>query len=211
MSTNFWDNPRISPINNRCIRAVSLMHPRSNLALPDLSPPFGWPIPALYDWPTDSWYNYAHYAQYRTNPRSVCLVSTTGLKWIIKANVMSTDSLMKVQYPICAYGPYKSDFKWCIHLRGVDRGWASHLPPPHLPLPPLASLLPSRSGAKLSSFHFPPFFSPLSLLPPPLLPPPSPFLPLPNPSSAPHLPLPLSLSAPLILVEVSFYICNCSV
>ena len=195
------------------------MHPRSNLALPDLSPPFGWPIPALHDQPpTYSWYNYAHYAQYRTNLRSVCLVSTTGLKWIIKANVMSTDSLMKVQYPICAYGPYKSDFIWCIHLRRVDRGWASHLPPPNLPLPPLASLLPSRSGAKLSSFHFPPF-SPLS---PPAPSSPSSLLPLlfsllPTPPPAPHLPSSPSSPPPpfpvrpLILVEVSFYIWNCSV
>ena len=143
---------------------------------------------------------------------------------------MSTDSLMKVQYPICAYGPYKSHFKWCIYLRGVDRGWASHLPPPHLPLPPLASLLPSRSGAKLSSFHFPPFFSPLSLLPPPLLPPPSPFLPPPNPSAspsspppAPHLPLPLSLFGPphlsrsiflylqLLCLKQRFYIHVCNI
>ena len=31
----------------------------------------GWPIPALHDQPpTYSWYNYAHYAQYRSNPRS---------------------------------------------------------------------------------------------------------------------------------------------
>ena len=30
----------ISPINTRCIRAVSLMHPCSNLALPDLPPSF---------------------------------------------------------------------------------------------------------------------------------------------------------------------------
>ena len=31
----------------------------------------GWPIPVLHDQtPTYSWYNYAHYAQYRTNPPS---------------------------------------------------------------------------------------------------------------------------------------------
>ena len=42
--------------------------------------------------PTYSWYNYAHYAQYKTNPRPVCLVSTTGPKWIIKTNVMSAES-----------------------------------------------------------------------------------------------------------------------
>ena len=50
-NTRFDWRAYISPINNRCIRAVSLMHPRSNLALPDLTPPFGWPIPALHDQP----------------------------------------------------------------------------------------------------------------------------------------------------------------
>ena len=103
---------------------VSLMHPRSNPALPDNPHPRSsdWPIPALhYEPPTYCWYNYDHYAQYRekgrdltqsydkspytnrnvkrTNLRSVCLISTTGLKWIIQANVMPTDSLMRVQYP----------------------------------------------------------------------------------------------------------------
>ena len=33
------------------------------------------------------------------------LISTLGLKWIIQANVMSTDSLMWVQYPKCAHDP----------------------------------------------------------------------------------------------------------
>ena len=74
---------------------------------PTYPSPSGWLIPALHDQsPTYSWYNYAHYAQYRANPRSVCLISTPGLKWIIQANVMPTDSLMRVQYPKCAYGLY---------------------------------------------------------------------------------------------------------
>ena len=69
--------------------------------------PSGWPIPALHDQPpTYSWYNYAHDAQYRTKPRSICLTSTLGLKWIIEANVMPTESLMRVQYPKYAYDPY---------------------------------------------------------------------------------------------------------
>ena len=100
----------LSPINTRCICAVSLMHPRSNPALPDLpqcfqltNPRSAWPTP------TYSWYNYAQ-----------CLISTPGLKWIIQANVLPTDSLMRVQYLKCAFGPYilliKSDLKLCIHL-----------------------------------------------------------------------------------------------
>ena len=38
-------------------------------------------------------------------PDQVCLISTPGLKWIIQANVMPTDSFMTVQYPKCAYAP----------------------------------------------------------------------------------------------------------
>ena len=34
------------------------------------------------------------------------LISIPGLKWIIQANVMPTDSVMWVQYPKCAHGPY---------------------------------------------------------------------------------------------------------
>ena len=61
----------LSPINARCIRAVSLMHPRSNPALPDLPQFFRLTNPrSARPTPTYSWYNYAHYAQYRTNPRS---------------------------------------------------------------------------------------------------------------------------------------------
>ena len=81
----------LSPINTRCIRAVSLMQPRSSPALPGLPPFFRLRISALHDQPsTYSWYNYA---QYRTNPQSVSLISTPGLKWIIQANVMPTDKM----------------------------------------------------------------------------------------------------------------------
>ena len=88
--------PAVSALYPWCIHAqISLF--------PNYSRPFGWPIPALHEQPPKySWYNYAHFVQYRTNPRSVCLISTTGLKSIIKANVMWTDSLMRVLYPICA-------------------------------------------------------------------------------------------------------------
>ena len=71
----------LSPINTRCISVVSLMHQRSNPALPDLHLSF-WPTNprSARPTPTYSWYNYAHYAQYWTNPRFVCLISTPGLK-----------------------------------------------------------------------------------------------------------------------------------
>ena len=56
--------------------------------------PSGWLIPALHDQhPTYSWYNYAQYAQYRTNPRSICLISIPGLKWIIQANVEKKEEI----------------------------------------------------------------------------------------------------------------------
>ena len=96
--------PDQHPLYPRCIPDAPTLKSRSSRPTPVLP---GWPIPALHDQPpTYSWYNYAHYAQYRTNPRSVCLISTPGLKWIIQANVMPTDSLMRVQYLKCAYGPY---------------------------------------------------------------------------------------------------------
>ena len=124
-----WSGKKLSALIEERI------YPRSTPAVPALYPwcthaqiplfptyprPSGWPIPALHDQsPTYSWCNYAHYAQYRTNPRSVCLISTPGLKWIIQTNVIPTDSLMRVQYPKGAYWPIliiKSDWKWCIHL-----------------------------------------------------------------------------------------------
>ena len=95
----------------RSTPAVSLLHPWCTDAriplLQTYSRPFVWPIPALHDQPPIySRYKYAHYAQYKTNPRSACLISTPGLKWLIQANVMPTESLTRVQYPKCAYGPY---------------------------------------------------------------------------------------------------------
>ena len=92
----------------RSTTAVSALYPWCTLAQIPLFPtyprPSDWPIPALHDQPpTYSWCNYANYAQYRTNPRSDF---HPGLRWIIQANVMPTDSLMWVQYPKCAHGPY---------------------------------------------------------------------------------------------------------
>ena len=59
----------------RSTPAVSALYPWCTHAQIPLFPTYprssGWPIPVLYDQrPTYSWYNYAHYAQYRTNPRS---------------------------------------------------------------------------------------------------------------------------------------------
>ena len=58
----------------RSTPAVSALYPWcTNAQIPLFTTyprPSGWQIPALYDQPpTYSWYNYAHYAQYRTNPR----------------------------------------------------------------------------------------------------------------------------------------------
>ena len=118
MLTNFYGLVGYDWVKNYplWLKSVSLpdqhpLYPRCTHApialFPTYPRPFDWPIPALHDQPpTFSWCNYAHYAQYRTNPRSVCLISTSGLKWIIQANVMPTDSLMRVQYPKCVYGPY---------------------------------------------------------------------------------------------------------
>ena len=48
----------LSPINTRCILAVSLMHPRSNPALPDLPPSFWQTNPrSARPTPTYSWHN----------------------------------------------------------------------------------------------------------------------------------------------------------
>ena len=59
----------------RSTPAVSALYPWCTHAqiplFPTYTRPSGWPIPALYDQPpTYSWCNHAHYAQYRTNPRS---------------------------------------------------------------------------------------------------------------------------------------------
>ena len=45
---------------------------------------YGWPIPALHDQlPTYSWYNYAHYAQYRTNRRSDNSSKSKGIVFVL--------------------------------------------------------------------------------------------------------------------------------
>ena len=59
----------------RSTPAVSALYPWCTHAqiplFPTYTRPSNWPIPALYDQPpTYSWWNYAHCAQYRTNPRS---------------------------------------------------------------------------------------------------------------------------------------------
>ena len=58
----------------RSTPAVTALYPLCTHAQIPLFPTYprssGWPIPALHDKPpTYSWYNYAHYAQYRINPR----------------------------------------------------------------------------------------------------------------------------------------------
>ena len=112
------------PIYPRSTPAVSVLYPWCTHAQIPLFPiyprPSCWPIPALHDQPpTYSWYNYAHYAQYRTIPD---LISISCLKLIIQANVMPTDRFMWVQYPKCVHGPccFKSDLKWCIHLTSIS-------------------------------------------------------------------------------------------
>ena len=108
-----WSGKKLPVLTEECIYprstpAVSALYPWCTHSQIPLFPTYpclsGWPIPALhYQPPTYSWYNYA---QLTTNPRSVCLISTPGLKWIIQANVMPTDSLMRVQYPKFAHGLY---------------------------------------------------------------------------------------------------------
>ena len=99
---------------------------------------------------------------------------------------------------------------------------------PSRPLPLSSRLGAAQNCLLFISFHFFPSLSsrPLFSLLPLLFsllpnPPPAPHLPLQplispsspsSPPPAPHLPLPFPCPPPpLILVEVSFYICNCSV
>ena len=108
------------------------IYPRSTPAVPALYPwcthaqiplfptytrPSGWPIPALYDQPpTYSWCNYAHYAQYRTNPRSD-FYSRPKMNNSSKRNANRQCYVGPVpemrSWPILLI---KSDLKWCIHL-----------------------------------------------------------------------------------------------
>ena len=81
----------------RSTSAVSALYPWCTHAqiplFPTYTRPSGRPIPALYDQsPTYSWCNYAHYAQYRTNPQS-------DFHSRPQMNNSRTDSVMLVQYP----------------------------------------------------------------------------------------------------------------
>ena len=107
----------LSPINP----AVSALYPWCTNAQIPLFPtyprPSGWPIPALYDQPpTYSWCNYAHYAQYRTNPRSD-FHSRSQMNNSSKCNANRQYYVGSVPemrtWPILSI---KSDSKWCKHL-----------------------------------------------------------------------------------------------
>ena len=107
-------------------------YPRSTPAVPALYPwcthaqiplfptytrPSGWPIPALYDQPpTYSWCNYAHYAQYRTNPRfyfhSRPEMNNSSKRNANRQYYVLFSTQMRT-WPILLI---KSDLKWCIHL-----------------------------------------------------------------------------------------------
>ena len=99
---------RIYPRSTPPVSALYPWCPYAQITLFSTYPhPSGLSSPTLHDLPpTYSWNNYAHNAQYRTNPRYVCLISTPGLKWVIQANVTPPDSLMRVKYPEGAYRPY---------------------------------------------------------------------------------------------------------
>ena len=96
------DSTCIYPLSTPAVPVLYPWCPHAQIPLSPTYPrPSGWPIPALhYQPPTYSWYNYAHFAQYRTNPDLYTWFP------LIQANVMPTDSLMRVQYPKCAYGLY---------------------------------------------------------------------------------------------------------
>ena len=95
--------PDQHPLYPDCIPYAPTHKSRSSRPTPVFRPTY---FRSARPTPTYFWYSYAHYARYRTNPRSVCLISSPGLQWIIQANVMPTDNLMRVQYLKCAYGPY---------------------------------------------------------------------------------------------------------
>ena len=101
--------PDQHPLYPRCIPGAPTLKSRSSRPT---YRPSGWPIPTLYDQPpTYSWYIYAHFAQYRTNPRSV---------WINNSSKCNTNrqsyegSVPEMRiWPILLI---KFDLKWCIHL-----------------------------------------------------------------------------------------------
>ena len=115
--TNFYGLVGYDRVKNYAL-IEERIYPRSTPAVPALYPwcthvkiplfptytrPSGWPIPALYDQPpTYSWCNYAHYAQYRTNPQSD-FHSRPKMNNSSKRNANST---LRVQYPKCAHGPF---------------------------------------------------------------------------------------------------------
>ena len=119
MPTNFYGLVGYDRVNNYplWLKSVSIpdqhpLYPHSIPDAPTLKSPSSRPSPVL---PADQ------SPLCTTNPRPIPdtttlttlnigttpdLISTPGFQWIIQANVMPTDSLMKVQYPKCAYGPY---------------------------------------------------------------------------------------------------------
>ena len=93
------------------------MHPRSNPAHPDLPPSFRLTNPrSARPPPTYSWCNYAHYAQYRTNPRSD-FHPRPQMNNSSKCNANRQSYVSSVPemrtWPILLI---KSDLKWCIHI-----------------------------------------------------------------------------------------------
>ena len=105
----------------RSTPAVSALYPWCTHAqiplFPTYTRPSGWSIPALYDQPpTYSWCNYAHCAQYRTNPRSD-FHSRPKMNNSSKCNANRQCYVGPVPemrtWPILLI---KSDLKWCIHF-----------------------------------------------------------------------------------------------
>ena len=109
----------------RSTPAVSALFPWCTHAqiplFPTYTRPSAWPIPALYDQPpTYSWCNYAHYAQYRTNPR-FDFHSRPQINNSSKCNANSQCYVGSVPEMRTWPGPIlllviKSYLKWCIHL-----------------------------------------------------------------------------------------------
>ena len=105
---------RIYPRSTPAVSALYPWYTNAQIPLfPTYPRPSGWPIPALYDQPqTYSWCNYAHYAQYRTNPRSWPQMNNSSKCnanrqcYVGAVPEMRTWSILLI----------KSDLKWCIHL-----------------------------------------------------------------------------------------------
>ena len=119
MPTNFYGLVGYDRVKNYplWLKSVSIpdqtpLYPRYIPDAPTLKSRSSWPTPVL---PADQ------SPLCTTNPRPIPdattlttlhigptsdLISYPGLKWIIQANVMPTDSVMWVQYPKCAHGQY---------------------------------------------------------------------------------------------------------